>query len=131
MQRFAGTPRDEMAITLRINTVKASQSIVTQAFEYAKKHGYKTVTIVEKPNVLRETGGLVLRTARKVAQNYPGIELWETNIDAMCMWLVKNPQNYGVLVVFRENTEDMYVGIEFHPVPDEVVDGVSFCNRYR
>ncbi len=98
MKRFAATPTDEMAITLRINTIKASESIVRQAFEYAKKHGYKTVTIVEKPNVLRETGGLVLRTARKVAAKYPGIDLWETNIDAMCMWLVKNPQDYGVLV---------------------------------
>ena len=33
-----------------------------------------------------------------MAKNYPGIDLWETNIDAMCMWLVKNPQDYGVLV---------------------------------
>jgi len=98
MKRFADTPSDEVAISLRVNTVKASRSIATQAFEYAKKHGYKTVTIVEKPNVLRETGGLVLRTARKVAENYPSIDLWETNIDAMCMWLVKNPQNYGVLM---------------------------------
>lgn len=98
MSRFAGTPLDEIAVSLRINTKAASRNIVTQAFEYARKHGYKTVTIVEKPNVLRETGGLVLREARKVADNYPGIDLWETNIDAMCMWLVKNPQNYGVLV---------------------------------
>ncbi len=98
MKRFADTPLDEIAVSLRINTIKASRSIVTQAFEYAKKHGYKTVTIVEKPNVLRETSGLVVREARKVAANYPGIDLWETNIDAMCMWLIKNPQNYGVLV---------------------------------
>ncbi len=98
MKRFANTPLDEIAVSLRVNTKKASRSIVTQAFEYAKKHGYKTVTIVEKPNVLRETGGLILREARKVAQNYPGIELWETNIDAMCMWLIKNPHDYGVLV---------------------------------
>ncbi len=98
MRRFADTPLDEIAVSLRINTKKASRSIVTQAFEYAKKHGYPSVTIVEKPNVLRETGGLVLREARKVAANYPGIDLWETNIDAQCMWLVKNPQDYGVLV---------------------------------
>ena len=39
-----------------------------------------------------------VREARKIAQEFPGIELWETNIDAMCMWLVKNPQDYGVLV---------------------------------
>jgi len=48
--------------------------------------------------VIRETSGLMVRTAREVAKSYPGIELWETNIDAMCMWLVKNPQDYGVLV---------------------------------
>lgn len=98
MKRFGQTPLDEIAVSLRVNTKRASRNIVTRAFEYAKKHGYKSVTIVEKPNVLRETGGLVLREARKVAQNYPGIELWETNIDAMCMWLIKNPQDYGVLV---------------------------------
>jgi len=40
----------------------------------------------------------MIREARKIAQEYPGIELWETNIDAMCMWLVKNPQIYSVLV---------------------------------
>jgi 3-isopropylmalate dehydrogenase len=97
-KRFARTPLEEIAITLRINTREASSAIVRDAFEYAKQHGYKTVTVVEKPNVLRETSGLFVRAAREVAKSYPGIELWETNIDAMCMWLVKNPQNYGVLV---------------------------------
>jgi len=98
MQRFAQTPLDEIAISVRLNTKKASANIVRQGFEYAKKYGYKSVTIVEKPNVLRETSGLIVREARKVAKEYPGIELWETNIDAMCMWLIKNPQDYGVLV---------------------------------
>ena len=97
-KRFSSTPLDDMAVSVRLVTRKAAQNICTQAFEYAKKFGYKTVTIVEKPNVIRETSGLMVRTAREVARNYPGIELWETNIDAMCMWLVKNPQNYGVLV---------------------------------
>jgi isocitrate/isopropylmalate dehydrogenase len=54
--------------------------------------------VVEKPNVIRETSGLMVRTARAVAKDYSGIELWETNIDAMCMWLIKNPQTYSVLV---------------------------------
>jgi len=56
------------------------------------------VTLVEKPNVIRETSGLMVREARQIAAEYPGIELWETNVDAMAMWMVKNPQNYGVLV---------------------------------
>jgi 3-isopropylmalate dehydrogenase len=98
MKRFEGTPSEEIALSCRINTIKGSSNISRQGFEYAKKHGYKNVTIVEKPNVIRETSGMMVREARKVARDYPGIELWETNIDAMCMWLIKNPQIYGVLV---------------------------------
>jgi 3-isopropylmalate dehydrogenase len=98
MKMFSTVANEDMAISLRIVTRKACQTIVRDAFEYAKKHGYKTVTVVEKANVIRETSGLMLREARAVAANYPGIELWETNIDAMCMWLVKNPQDYGVMV---------------------------------
>ena len=96
--RFADVPRDEMALTTRLMTKKGCASIVRQAFEYAKAHGRKSVTLVEKPNVLRQTGGLFTRTAREVAADYPEIPLWETNIDAMCMWLVKNPEDYDVLV---------------------------------
>jgi isocitrate/isopropylmalate dehydrogenase len=97
-KRFADVPRDEMAVTTRLVTRSGCESIVRQAFEFAKKFNRKSVTLVEKPNVLRQTGGLFTRTARKVAEDYPGIPLWETNIDAMAMWLVKNPDNYDVLV---------------------------------
>ena len=98
MKKFEGTSLDDLAISTRIFTRKACQNIIRQAFEYAKKHNRKSVTVVEKPNVIRETSGLMVREARKIAEEYPGIELWETNVDAMCMWLVKNPQNYDVLV---------------------------------
>ena len=98
MERFAEVPRDELAISCRIFTRRGCERIVRAAFEYARAHGYPTVTVVEKPNVIRETSGMMVRIAREVAVDYPGIELWEANIDAMCMWLVKNPQNYGVLV---------------------------------
>jgi len=98
MKKFLDTSLDDLAISTRIFTRKACQNIVRQAFEYAKEHNRKSVTIVEKPNVIRETSGLMVREARKIAQEYPGIELWETNVDAMCMWLVKNPQDYDVLV---------------------------------
>ncbi len=98
MAAFDDVAGEDMAVSLRIVTRRAAARIVRAAFEYAKQHGYKSVTIVEKPNVIRETSGLMIREARKVAQDYPGIALWETNIDAMCMWLLKNPQDYGVLV---------------------------------
>jgi len=98
MKRFAQTPLDEIAVSCRIFTKKACQSIVRQAFTYAKEHKRKSVTIIEKPNVIRETSGMMIEEARKIAQEYPDIQYQETNIDAMCMWLVKNPQNYDVLV---------------------------------
>ena len=98
MKVLEETANEDIAVSTRIFTRKGCQQIVRDAFDYAQQYGYKTVTVVEKPNVVRETSGLMVREARKIARDYPGIELWETNIDAMCMWLVKNPENYGVLV---------------------------------
>jgi 3-isopropylmalate dehydrogenase len=98
MKRFAQVPLDEIAVSCRIFTKKACQSIVRHAFQYAKEHNRKSVTLIEKPNVIRETSGMMLEEARKIAQEYPEIKYQETNVDAMCMWLVKNPQNYDVLV---------------------------------
>ncbi|KAA3607302.1 MAG: isocitrate/isopropylmalate dehydrogenase family protein [Planctomycetota bacterium] len=97
-KRFASVPADQIAITARIITWEGASRIVRSAFDYAKKHGYPHVTVVEKPNVLRETSGLFMRAAREVAKDYPGIEMWDANIDAMAMWLIKNPENYGVIV---------------------------------
>ena len=98
MKKFEATPLADLAISTRIFTRKGCQNIIRQAFEFAKKHNRKSVTVVEKPNVIRETSGMMVKEARKIAEDYSGIELWETNVDAMCMWLVKNPQDYDVLV---------------------------------
>ncbi len=98
MKKFENTPLKDLAISTRIFTRKACQNIVRQAFEYAKEHNRKSVTLVEKPNVIRETSGMMVQEARKIAKEYSGIELWEANVDAMCMWLIKNPQDYDVLV---------------------------------
>jgi 3-isopropylmalate dehydrogenase len=98
MKKFASTPPEDVALSTRIFTRKGCQRIARAGFEHAKKFKLPTVTIVEKPNVLRETSGLMVREARKIAKEYPGIDMWETNVDAMCMWLVKNPEDYSVLV---------------------------------
>ena len=98
MKKFENTPLEDIAVSCRIFTRMACQNIVRQAFEYAKEHKRKSVTLIEKPNVIRETSGMMLEEARKIAQGYPNIKYQETNVDAMCMWLVKNPQDYDVLV---------------------------------
>jgi 3-isopropylmalate dehydrogenase len=71
---------------------------VRAAFDFAREHGRKKVTVVHKANVVRATDGLFLETARRVAKDYPEIALDDANIDAMTMWLLKNPFNYDVLV---------------------------------
>ncbi len=114
MKKFANVPSEEMAISTRIVSKKATTRIITAAFEYAKKHGYKNVTVCEKPNVLRETSGMFLQIAREVEKNYPEIDLWDTNIDAQMMWLTKNPEAYGVLVsenMFGDITSDGFAGL--------------------
>lgn len=98
MEKFDFALPDEIAVSLRIITKRGATAIITSAFEYARKMGRKKVTIAEKPNVIRETSGLFLRTAREIAKNYPEIEVEENNIDAICMWLVKNPEDYDVIV---------------------------------
>ncbi|HEC94921.1 MAG TPA: isocitrate/isopropylmalate dehydrogenase family protein [Thermoplasmatales archaeon] len=98
MMRFRDVPSEEIAVSCRVFTKKTCQRIVRNAFEYAKEHGRKSVTVVEKPNVIRETSGMMIKEARRIAEEYPGIEYREVNVDAMCMWLVKNPQDYDVLV---------------------------------
>ncbi|MDI6845332.1 MAG: isocitrate/isopropylmalate dehydrogenase family protein [Candidatus Saccharicenans sp.] len=98
MKDFKDVPADQIALSTRIMTTRGCERIVRAAFEYARKYKRKSVTLVEKPNVLRETGGLMLRVARQVAAEYPDIKFYEANVDAMCMWLLKNPHDYDVLV---------------------------------
>lgn len=88
----------EYAISCKINTHRGSERIVRAAFEFARKHGRKKVTVVHKANVVRATDGLFLEVARQVATNYPDLTIDDANIDAMTMWLLKNPFNYDVLV---------------------------------
>ena len=113
---------ENLAISTRIMSRQKCENIVTRAFEYAKMHNRKSVTIVDKPNVLRETGGLMIRTAREVAKKYPGIPMWETNIDAQMMWLVKNPFDYDVLVA-----ENMFGDI-ISDLAAQLVGGLGFAS---
>ena len=111
---FASVPGPDLAISTRIVTRDACRRIVTAAFEYAERHGYKSVTVCEKPNVLRETSGMFEDVAREVHGAFPKIQLWSTNIDAQLMWLTKNPEDYGVLVcenLFGDIVSDAFAGL--------------------
>ncbi len=114
MKVFRNVKSEDMAISTRILSRGATQRIIRAAFEYAKKHGYTNVTVCEKPNVLRETSGMMVKEAKKIAQDYPEISLWDTNIDAQMMWLTKNPEDYGVIVaenMFGDIISDGFAGL--------------------
>ena len=114
MKTFKNVPNEDLAISTRIVTRKVTQRLIREAFEYAKKYGYKNVTVCEKPNVLRETSGMMWSEAKIIAKNYPGIDLWDTNIDAQMMWLTKNPEIYGVIVaenMFGDIISDAFAGL--------------------
>jgi isocitrate dehydrogenase (NAD+) len=111
---FAHIPGPDLAVSLRIITRRAARRIITAAFEYAKRKKFKAVTICEKPNVVRETSGMMEETAKEVQKNYPDIQLWSTNIDAQLMWLNKNPEDYNVIVasnLFGDILSDAFAGL--------------------
>jgi isocitrate dehydrogenase (NAD+) len=111
---FENTPGEDLAISVRIITRPAARRICEAAFRHARNVGYKSVTICEKPNVLRETSGLMEEVAKAVQRQYPEITLWSTNIDAQTMWLTKKPESYGVMVasnLFGDVISDAFAGL--------------------
>jgi isocitrate dehydrogenase (NAD+) len=114
-QNFGWCPRPELAVSTRIFTKKYVTRIVKAAFEYAQKRGFKKITVCEKPNVIRETSGMMLKVAQEMSKtDYPGIWVEDVNIDAMTMWLTKNPENYNVIVagnMFGDIVSDAFAGL--------------------
>jgi isocitrate/isopropylmalate dehydrogenase len=114
VKNFGQVPREEIAVSTRIFTRKATERILRAAFEHAVNNHYQSVTLCEKPNVIRETSGMMYNMAKQMQQEYPGIDLWNTNIDAQMMWLTKNPEDYGVIVagnMFGDIASDGFAGL--------------------
>ncbi|MCD4737071.1 MAG: hypothetical protein K8R53_13590, partial [Bacteroidales bacterium] len=114
-KNFEWCPKDEISVSTRIFTKKYTERILRAAFDYARKYGYKSVTVCEKPNVIRETSGMMFKMAQEIRKaDFPEIELWNTNIDAQMMWLTKNPENYGIIVagnMFGDIVSDGFAGL--------------------
>jgi isocitrate dehydrogenase (NAD+) len=112
---FENVPGEDLAVSLRVITRPAATRIVRAAFAYAKRKGFRGVTICEKPNVVRETSGMMEEVAKQVQKaEFPEIQLWSTNIDAQLMWLNKNPEDYNVIVasnLFGDILSDAFAGL--------------------
>lgn len=93
-----GTP-DEVAVQESINTRKGVERCIRFAFEYCRKRNQKKkVTLCGKTNVLTYAFDLWERAFYEVAKEYPDIETDYAHVDATCMWMVKNPEWFDVIV---------------------------------
>jgi 3-isopropylmalate dehydrogenase len=93
-----GTP-DEVAVQESINTRKGAERCIRYAFEYCRKRDKaKKLTLCGKTNVLTFAFDLWERTFYEVAKDYPDIETDYAHVDAICMWMVKNPEWFDVIV---------------------------------
>jgi isocitrate dehydrogenase (NAD+) len=95
-------------------TRRSSERIARHAFELARKLGRKKVTVVHKANILKATSGLFLRTARRVAEDYPDLLCNDMIVDNAAMQLVMNPHQFEVIVttnLFGDILSDLAAGL--------------------
>jgi isocitrate dehydrogenase (NAD+) len=85
--------------SIKIITEKASTRIARFAFEFARAHGRRQVTIVHKANIMKLSDGLFLDSCRNVAATYPDIAVNDVIVDAACMKLVMNPKQFDILLL--------------------------------
>lgn len=89
---------DEIATQEELNTRRGVERIIVAAFEYARAHGRKRVTMADKSNVQRFGGDLWQRVFKEVAAQYPEVEANHQFVDAMAMFMVLDPAQYDVIV---------------------------------
>jgi isocitrate dehydrogenase (NAD+) len=102
------------AESIRIITKKASERIVRFAFDYARRNNRKKVTAVHKANIMKFTDGLFLDVAKEVSEDFPDIEFEDKIVDNMAMQLVKNPENFDIIVttnLFGDILSDLCAGL--------------------
>jgi isocitrate dehydrogenase (NAD+) len=100
--------------SLKIITEKASTRIARFAFEYARTHGRKRITVVHKANIMKLSDGLFLQCFRNVAKEYPNILADDRIVDNLCMQLVQNPNQFDVLLLenlYGDIVSDLTAGL--------------------
>ncbi len=91
--------KDEVATQVSYNTRKGVERCIRYAFEFTKKRNKrKTLMLCGKTNVLTYAWDLWERTFNEVAKEYPDIKTEYAHVDATCMWFVKNPEWFDVIV---------------------------------
>jgi len=106
--------RLDIADSIARVTRRGSERIIRFCFEYAKEHGRERVTLAHKANILKKTSGLFLDIGREIAAEYPDITFDDAIIDALCMKLVMQPEEYDCIVstnLFGDILSDLAAGL--------------------
>jgi isocitrate dehydrogenase (NAD+) len=107
-------PRRSAAESIAIITRFGSERCIVYAFEYARRHGRKKVTLVHKANILKMSNGLFLDVGKEVALRYPDIQFDDMIVDATAMKLVIAPERFDVIVtmnLFGDILSDLTAGL--------------------
>ncbi len=108
------TTKKDIAESLAVVTRSGSQRVIEYAFKYARDNNRKKVTVCHKANILKYTQGIFLDVARETAARYPDIQFDEKIVDAACMHMVMNPQQFDVVVttnMFGDILSDLTAGL--------------------
>jgi len=106
--------RRSAAESIAIITRFGSERCIVYAFEYARRHGRKKVTLVHKANILKMSNGLFLDVGKEVALRYPDIQFDDMIVDATAMKLVIAPERFDVIVtmnLFGDILSDLTAGL--------------------
>jgi isocitrate dehydrogenase len=112
--RWQNMPAEELSCSLRIQSQQGLTRLFQFAFQLALKKNYHSVVFADKPNVLRKSGAFARDIFEAIANQYPNIKAEILNVDAVALWMVKKPQEFGVIVaenMFGDILSDVGAGV--------------------
>lgn len=107
-------PSHEISSCLRLQSKAGLLRIFEFAFQYAKEHGMNRVTFADKPNVLRQSSAFAREIFESISAQYPYIHADVLNVDAVALWLIRRPEEFGVIVaenMFADILSDVGAGV--------------------
>lgn len=113
-KRWQGIPKNEISCSLRLQSKLGLMRLFEFAFQYADKQNMERVTLADKPNVLRQSSAFARELFESVSCHYPHIKSDILNVDAVALWLIRRPEEFGVIVaenMFGDILSDVGAGV--------------------
>lgn len=107
-------PMEDCVVSMKVSTRTACDKITRAAFEYAQKFGRSEITLAHKANILKQGDGLFLDCAERISAEFPGIKYGNAIIDALCMRLVMNPEQFDIILsenLYGDIISDLCAGL--------------------